>query len=171
MKNRSLILFIFILSLSAILIFLVLNYKNKKPKTSPPPDFQEMALIDSAEVAPINYRSQYIAEKLIRGYIQAYDWDQQSLKIAYQLNPRAKEQLISYPLTLDQTVYCWPRYNNGIDISQAFMPIDPQSLIYVKDEQAVFFESVAKQIIGKYVFLQIDEQQELLKLAIVACYD
>jgi hypothetical protein len=172
MKNHfRVVFFVLIVIFSTLLGFLVVKQRHLKQEGSSSTNDQEITLVSSTEVAPINYRSQYIAERLIRGHIQSYDQEQQTLSIRYQVNPKAAEQVIAFPLALEQSVYCWPAYNNGVDISQAFMPIDSQTKIYIQGETAVFFKEIIDQIVGKYVFLQTNEQGELVKLAILACYD
>ncbi len=170
MPNR-LRLFIFFFSLLSITVLVFLLWRHKSLETNIPTTNLELSLVSSAELNPIDAKVQYIAERLIRGYVQSYDGQTQVLNIRYQLNPSAKEEIITFPLTLKQTVYCWPQYKSGIDVTQAFMPISPQTLIYIEGEQAVFFDEILDQIIDKYIFLQTNEQGKLAKLAIVACYE
>lgn len=172
MKSRSRLIFLLLFLLfGVVLAFFSISYRHSQRNANLPVDNKELTIVSSANVDPVNYRSQYIAERLIRGYIKDYDRETQTLNIRYQVNARTKEQIISYPIASEQTVYCWPQYNNGVDISQAFMPIDPNTQIYIKGEKAVAFGSVIDQLIGKYVFLQTNEQEKLTKLAIIACYE
>ena len=167
MHNRSrLLIFLFFLILSVLLIFLLLRHQLNAPAGNP-----EITLVSSAEVGPANYKSQYTAERLMRGYVQAYDKETQTLSILYQINSKTREQIITQALFLTQTVYCWPQFNNGVDISKAYMQVDPQTLIYIQGEEIVLLADIVDQIVGKYVFLQTTEQGGLAKLAIIACHD
>jgi hypothetical protein len=121
-RLRLLIIVLLILSLLGLLFFIFFHQKKLQKNLTNNQAEQEVTLVSSETVAPVNYRSQYIAEHLIRGYVQSYDESKQTLTIRQRLTNRAKEELVTYPLALDQVVYCWPTHQNGVDIATAFMP-------------------------------------------------
>lgn len=172
MKIRlRLLLIVLLILLLGLLLYFILRQQKLKHNSKINQIEQDVSLVSSETVAPINYRSQYTAERLIRGYVDSYDSATHSITVRYRLTTRAKEESTTYPLALDQVVYCWPERQNGVDIATAFIPLTPQSLIYLKNEQAVLVKDLTTELNGKYVFIQTNELNQVLKLAIVACYD
>jgi len=65
-RSRLLIFVLFIFSLGTLLFFVLRQQKLRRSSTSNQTE-QEVTLVSSEAVAPVNYHSQYTAERLIKG--------------------------------------------------------------------------------------------------------
>ncbi len=105
-------------------------------------------------------------EPLLRGEIDHYDQNQQTLYL------QTAEQLIAYPLAIDAELVCWPTWQNGVQIREAYIPLRAGQAIYITGEKATTLNQLnLSKLTGKYIFLQQDQNRQLVKVALVNCYE
>lgn len=105
-------------------------------------------------------------EALLRGIIDHYDQEQQLLYL------QSSEQILGFPLSLTATIYCWPTEQNGIQISEAYLPLGQGQVIYIKGEVKTTLDQLnLSKLNGKYIFLQQNQNYQLVKVALVNCYE
>ncbi len=151
--------FSFFLVGALLLSYGILSYlKLKKNQAAlPNPIVSESQQLSSSANSP---------KLLLRGKIDHYDQTQQLLYL------QTAEQLVTYPLALDTELACWPTWQNGVQISEAYLPLGPGQVIYITGETKTPLRALnLAKLSGKYLFLQQDEQTQLVKVALINCYD
>ena len=151
--------FSFFLVAALLLSFFTLSFLRLKKNQTAPAD----------STVSENYQlssSSSSFEPLLRGKIDHYDHEQQLLYL------QTDEQLLSFPLSLTSAIYCWPTAQNGIQISEAYLPLGPGQVIYIEGESKTTLDQLnLAQLAAKYVFLQQDQNHQLVKAAIINCYE
>ena len=61
---------------------------------------------------------------------------------------------------------------NDIQISEAYLPLGPGQVIYIEGESKTTLDQLnLAQLAAKYVFLQQDQNHQLVKVALINCYE
>lgn len=151
--------FSFFLVAALLLSFFALSFLRLKKNQTTPAD------LTTSE----NYQlssSSSSSDPLLRGKIDHYDQEQQLLYL------QTDKQLLSFPLSLTAAIYCWPAAQNGIQISEAYLPLGPGQVIYIEGESKTTLDRLnLAQLAAKYIFLQQDHKQQLVKAALINCYE
>ncbi len=154
-KNNRLLSLFLIMGVVLCLFFLLYLKQFRSIELANSSQKKEQAKISSAAQDP-----------LLRGKIDHYDQEQQLLYL------QTDEQLLSFPLSMASVIYCWPTTQNGVQISEAYLPLGPGQVIYIEGESKTTLDQLnLAELAAKYVFLQQDQNRQLVKATIINCYE
>ena len=158
-KKLPLLLFLLII-ISLVLFFYLQKIKNNKKIIIPDK-------ISITDVSPEARDTQYMLNHLIRGKITFQNSNSITIK-EDQFFTSGQE--LTFKVSKQQTVFCWTQKKDSIDISTSLLTLPEGSNLYMKDEIESPIENLPS-LINKYSFIQIDDNENIVKLVILGCFD